>query len=216
MQLIGTRPNTIFKSVFTNNTSQPQAYSLKTERTSESICGVVREKGFMFGAEAELTLKTPCEIAELKTGFKHEVHFNNLTENVKSETLNWSVDSNIMVPAGVQTEAAIVIEEMSYNGSYQVTSTLAGVVTIVIRRNKDGGIVIPVTTNIANVFQEFMTKGDQRLKEVVKMDKNKVKLVSKGNCHFQFALKQYVELKENQTPRDLSHEMNRLNAGTFR
>jgi hypothetical protein len=167
----------------------------------------------------------------LKTGFKHEVHFNSLTENVKSETLNWSVDSNIMVPAGVQTEAAIVIEEMSYNGSYQVTSTLAGVVTIVIRRNKDGGIVIPVTTNIANVFQEFMTKGDQRVKEVVKMDKNKVKLVSKGNCHFQvsqlahncrnlnlfqFALKQYVELKENQTPRDLSHEMNRLNAGTFR
>lgn len=49
------------KSVFTNHTSQVQSYSLKTERTSESICGVSRENGFMFGAEAELTLKTPCE-----------------------------------------------------------------------------------------------------------------------------------------------------------
>lgn len=78
IQLTGTRPNTIcewwagalcnpisctfpVKSVFTNNTSQVQAYSLKTERTSESICGVAREQGFMFGAEAELTLKTPCQ-----------------------------------------------------------------------------------------------------------------------------------------------------------
>jgi hypothetical protein len=61
MQLTGAKPNTIFKSVFTNKTSQPQAYSLKTERTTESMCGIVREKGFMFGAEAELTLKTPCE-----------------------------------------------------------------------------------------------------------------------------------------------------------
>jgi hypothetical protein len=70
--LTGTRPNTIFKSVFTNKTSQAQTYSLKTERTSESICGVVREQGFQLGMEAELTLKTPCEIAELKTGFKRE------------------------------------------------------------------------------------------------------------------------------------------------
>lgn len=61
MQLSGAKPNTIFKSVFTNNTSQPQAYSLKTERTSESIIGIVREKGFTIGAEAELTLKTPCK-----------------------------------------------------------------------------------------------------------------------------------------------------------
>jgi len=33
------------------------------------------------------------EIAELKTGFKHEVHFNKLTENIKSETLTWAVVS---------------------------------------------------------------------------------------------------------------------------
>lgn len=62
VQQTGARPNTVFKSVFTNSTAQAQSYSLKTERTSESICGVMREQGFMFGAEAELTLKTPCKL----------------------------------------------------------------------------------------------------------------------------------------------------------
>lgn len=61
VQLSGSRPSAIFKSVFTNNTGEAQAYSLKTERTTESVCGVAREQGFSFGAEAELTIKTPCK-----------------------------------------------------------------------------------------------------------------------------------------------------------
>jgi hypothetical protein len=57
---------------------------------------------------------------------------------MKTEILTWGVDSNIMVPAGSQTEAAIVIEEMNYSGGYTVISTLSGVSTISIRRVKDG------------------------------------------------------------------------------
>jgi len=214
IQLTGTRPNTIFKSVFTNNTSQPQSYSLKTERTSESICGVVREQGFQLGMEAELTLKTPCEIAELKTGFKHEIHFNTLTENMKSEQLTWGVDSSIMVPAGGQTEAAIVIEEMSYHGSYTLTSTLSGTVTVSIKRVKDGNTVLVTAVNIATVIQHFLSKPDHhaRLKAIASLDQTKVvRLTSKGQCHFQFAMKQYVELTENREHKDLRAEMKRLN-----
>uniref|UniRef100_A0AC34Q5R0 Uncharacterized protein n=1 Tax=Panagrolaimus sp. JU765 TaxID=591449 RepID=A0AC34Q5R0_9BILA len=208
VQQTGVRPNTVFKSVFTNSTSQPQQYSLKTERTSESICGVVREQGFMFGAEAELTLKTPCEIAELKTGFKHEVHFGSLTENTKSETLTWSVDSNIIVNSGAQTEASIVIEELSYHGTYHLVSTLHGLVTISIKRSKDGVLVMPVTANVATIFQDFMS--DPRVKGVVSITgKNKVELVSKGHCHFQFAMKQYVDLTDVKM--DIVSQTNRLN-----
>ncbi|CAD5226746.1 unnamed protein product [Bursaphelenchus xylophilus] len=210
MQLSGAKPNTIFKSVFTNNTSQPQAYSLKTERTSESIVGVVREQGFTIGAEAELTLKTPCEIAELKTGFKYETHFNNLNETTKSEILSWAVDSNIMVPPGAQTEAAIVIEELNYNGSYSLTSTLSGMVTIIIKRLKDGALVLPVTANIATIFQDSLTQNSKKFQHVVVEDR-KVKIQSKGHCHFQFAMKQYIELKELKTPRDMSKEYQRMN-----
>ncbi|KAI6189022.1 CRE-LIN-24 protein [Aphelenchoides besseyi] len=205
MQLSGAKPNTIFKSVFTNKTSQPQAYSLKTERTTESVCGVVREQGFMFGAEAELTLKTPCEIAELKTGFKHEVHFNNLNENVKTEALTWGVDSNIMVPAGAQTEAGIVIEEMNYSGSYRLVSTLTGMVTISVRR------FYPLLPTLQRFSKTPLKKYPKRL-QGVSIENNKVKLLSKGSCHFQFAMKQYIELNELSTPRDLSREFSRLNA----
>uniref|UniRef100_A0A7E4V741 DUF4097 domain-containing protein n=1 Tax=Panagrellus redivivus TaxID=6233 RepID=A0A7E4V741_PANRE len=195
VQQTGVRPNTVFKSVFTNSTKLPQSYSLKTERTSESICGVVREQGFMFGAEAELTLKTPCEIAELKTGFKHEVHFNSLTENTKSEVLTWGVDSNIVVNSGCQTVASIVIEELSYKGTYQLDTTLYGSVTIIVKR-RDGVTIMPVTGNIATIFQHYMNKNDKRLQGIVSIQGNKVKLTSKGSCQFQFAMKQYVDLKD--------------------
>ncbi|KAL3086610.1 hypothetical protein niasHT_037736 [Heterodera trifolii] len=216
IQLTGTRPNTIFKSVFTNNTSQVQAYSLKTERCSESICGVSREQGFMFGAEAELTLKTPCEVAELKTNFKHEIHFNKLTENIKSETLVWAVDNNIVVPPGGQTEASIVIEEMSYHGKYCLVSSLSGVVTVAIRRLRDGVLMMPISANVATIMNEYLAKKEPRLKGVVSLNGPNVLLKSKGICHFQFAVKQYVELNEaNQNQRkDYSGEMARLNMNT--
>nr|CRZ23582.1 Bm1675 [Brugia malayi] len=59
----GARPFTLFKSVYTNNTDRSQEYSFKTERTTESLCSVVREQGYMIGGETELTLKTPCLFA---------------------------------------------------------------------------------------------------------------------------------------------------------
>nr|CAD2167254.1 unnamed protein product [Meloidogyne enterolobii] len=234
IQLTGTRPNTIFKSLFTNNTSQTQTYSLKTERTSESICGVAREQGFTFGAEAELSLKIPGEIAELKTGFKHEVHFNKLTENIKSENSylgcvefgfmsflgisrrNRVPDNNIQVPAGGQTEASIVIEEMSYRGAYSVSSSLSGVVTVNIRRLRDGQLVLPFTANIATILSHYVQRNDPRLKRGVVFMEDKGKVVtlkSKGSCHFQFAMKQYVELTEltGYQRRDTVKEMSRLN-----
>uniref|UniRef100_A0A914RD08 Uncharacterized protein n=1 Tax=Parascaris equorum TaxID=6256 RepID=A0A914RD08_PAREQ len=74
------------------------------------------------------------EIAEMKAGFKHEMQFNNINENTKSEILSWGVDSNVVVPAHYITEASIIIEEMNYQGTYTVTSTLSGFVTISIRR----------------------------------------------------------------------------------
>lgn len=74
------------------------------------------------------------EIAELKAGFKHEMHFNNLNENCQTEVLSWAVDSNVSVPPHYMTEASIIIEEMNYRGSYTVVSRLAGSVIVSIRR----------------------------------------------------------------------------------
>ncbi|KAK6047644.1 hypothetical protein COOONC_14852 [Cooperia oncophora] len=62
---VGAKPYTLFKSIYTNNTNRPQEYSFKTERTTESLCSISREQGYSMGAEAELTLKTPCEFSSL-------------------------------------------------------------------------------------------------------------------------------------------------------
>uniref|UniRef100_A0A0N5AY11 ITIH3 n=1 Tax=Syphacia muris TaxID=451379 RepID=A0A0N5AY11_9BILA len=183
----GCRPYTLFKSVYTNNTDRPQEYSFKTERTTESLATVCREQGYMIGSEAELTLKTPCEIAELKAGFKHEMSFNNINENTKSETMSWGVDSNVVVPAHFTTEASIVIEEMNYHGTYSVTSTLSGVITISIRRRRDGALVLPLTVNIAEIFREHLDSrmAKKEVKAAAMIQGNQVKLISKGKCQFQ-------------------------------
>lgn len=62
------------------------------------------------------------------------MHFNNMNENTKCETLSWGVDSNVVVPPHYITEASIIIEEMNYQGSYTVMTQLSGLVTISIRR----------------------------------------------------------------------------------
>uniref|UniRef100_A0A915AG52 Vitellogenin n=1 Tax=Parascaris univalens TaxID=6257 RepID=A0A915AG52_PARUN len=196
---MGARPYTLFKSIYTNNTDRPQEYSFKTERTTESICSITREQGYMIGTEAELTLKTPCEIAEMKAGFKHEMQFNNINENTKSEILSWGVDSNVVVPAHYITEASIIIEEMNYQGTYTVTSTLSGFVTISIRRRRDGALVLPLTMNIVEVFREHLESRTARkeVKAAAMVQGNQcVRIISKGRCQFQFALKQRIDLKE--------------------
>ncbi|KAK0399821.1 hypothetical protein QR680_003230 [Steinernema hermaphroditum] len=201
LQTVASKPFTLFKSVFTNSTNRAQEYSFKTERSTESVCLIGREQGYCIGAEAELTLKTPCEIAELKAGFKHEMNFNNLSENSKSETLSWGVDSNITVPAHYITEASIIIEEKKYKCNYTANSRVSGIVTVSIRRRRDNALVLPVTVNIVEVFKENMSRKD--VKSVCRIcQNNTVELVSKGHCEFQFALKQRVDLKEKAINKD--------------
>ncbi|CAD6191271.1 unnamed protein product [Caenorhabditis auriculariae] len=201
----GAKPYTLFKSVYTNSTNRPQEYSFKTERTTESLVSVAREQGFMIGTEAELTLKTPCEVAEMKAGFKHEMHFNNLSENCKTEVLTWGVDSNVQVPPRYMTEASIIIEEMNYRGSYSVVSRLSGNVVVSIRRRKDNALVLPIRVGIVEVFRSQLDSPHckkKSIKQVVSIDQNKfVRLISKGNCQFQFAMKQRIDLKENPMTR---------------
>lgn len=67
---------------------------------------------------------------------------------------------------------------------------------------------MPVTANVATIFQDFII--DPRVKGVVSITgKNKVELVSKGHCHFQFAMKQYVDLTDVKM--DIVSQTNRLN-----
>jgi len=194
------KPYTLLKSIFTNNTARPQEYSFKTERMTESICTVCREQGYNIGEEAELTLKTPCEILEFKAGFRHEMHVNKIQENSITETLTWGVDSNICVPPHFQTTAELVVEEMQYRGAFSVATRMSGPVTISIVRRRDGYLIMPVSTNILEIFRDAMenARGNaaRDLKAISVVESNSVKLVSKGTCSFQFAMKQRVSLNE--------------------
>lgn len=167
---------------------------------TESICTVCREQGYNIGEEAELTLKTPCEILEFKAGFRHEMHVTKIQENSITETLTWGVDSNIVVPPHFQTTAELVVEEMQYRGAFSVATRMSGPVTISLVRRRDGYLIMPVSTNILEVFRDAMENAKgvnaRDLKNIAVVEGGSVKLVSKGSCSFQFAMKQRVSLNE--------------------
>jgi len=194
------KPYTLLKSSFTNNTARPQEYSFKAERMTESVCTLCREQGYSLGEEAELTLKTPCEILEFKAGFRHEMHVNKIQENSITEQLTWGADSHIVVPPHFQTTAELVVEEMQYRGSFSVNTRLSGPVTITLVRRRDGFLIMPVSANILEVFRDAAenARGNNAkdLKAISVVEGNCVKLVSKGTCSFQFAMKQRVSLNE--------------------
>ena len=63
-----TKGNILFQTRFTNDTDDPQEYTLKTEKRTMSSCDTVIEESFTKGVEMSVNLKTPCEIFEANAG----------------------------------------------------------------------------------------------------------------------------------------------------
>ncbi|KRZ12360.1 DNA excision repair protein ERCC-6 [Trichinella zimbabwensis] len=197
---ISSKPCTLFKAVFTNNTDREQAYSFKADRMTESFCTVYREQGFDVGGEAELTLATPCQILEFKAGFKHEIQVKKGQEQANAELLSWSVDSAIIVPPHYETTAQLTIQENTFKGNFTVATRLAGSVAVMIRRRRDGELLMPVSAGIVEIFQEFLRNESSAtfgFKNFVSISNGWVIINTKGRCGFQFAVNQNVELQEH-------------------
>ncbi|KAI1708751.1 CBR-LIN-24 protein [Ditylenchus destructor] len=180
-------------TMFTKNTSDAQPFFEGGETASE-IYKISRLQGYTFGGKTEIALKIPREIAELKSCDKC-AHFNVcLANNSQYENLIWGKDFAIkgIVPAGEEPRAYLVSKVVSYSGNYTLVSTLSGEVTVNISRA--GVLIHRAIFNVATAFQHYLVKPKPRLKRVVTMDHGKVKLTSTGTCHFEFTLKQNVEL----------------------
>ena len=110
---------------------------------------------------------------EFKAGFKHEMSFNKAAENSVAETLTWGVDSTIDVPANCMTTAELVVEEMSYAGSFTMNTrmlgervnishslplTLTGRVTISLHRRRDNALILAMTGQMAEIIKELLAK----------------------------------------------------------
>ncbi|KAI1708755.1 variant SH3 domain-containing protein [Ditylenchus destructor] len=112
----------------------------------------------------------------------------------ETQTRGINLGVTVILPAGGQIEASLISEVVSYSGHYTLVSTLSGEVTVNITRA--GVLIHQVTFNVATAFQQYLAKLKPRFKRVVSMDHGKVKLTSKGTCHFQFDLKHYSELSD--------------------
>ncbi|KFD58921.1 hypothetical protein M514_00084 [Trichuris suis] len=200
---VSTKPYTLFRTFFKNATDREQAYSFKAERATESVCLVFREQGFDMGAEAELTLNTPCEILEFKAGFKYQIHVNKGQEQAQVESIVWGVDSAIVVPAKYETVAELKIEERVYKGNFTVMSRLSGIVCVVLRRSRNNEIIMPFTANVVEIFNEMKNQNSAAVDrgQIISIQKSWVIIRSTGRCTFQFASNQTVALSERPLPR---------------
>lgn len=98
--------------------------------------------------------------------------------------------------------------------------------TIVLRRARDGQLVMPITANsehlivqlmtsrcslsVATIFADVLNKAPKRPSNV-KIENNQVTIMSSGRVHFQFAMQQYVHLHEREQVQDLTQVYKRLN-----
>lgn len=193
--------NILFQTKFTNNTNDEQEYTMKTEKTTSSICTTEVESGYTKGYEMSVTLKTPCEVLEASAGFHREMSLNRIEGEEIEETLSWGVESQIRVKRGHIAEAQMVVNEKKVNGNFTVVTKMKGLVIVNFNNIRSKNSLIKSTAHdISEIVAEFldMERRKGQPLDFVTIDKNVVIMKTKGTCRFRFGVKQ--EVRVDQVP----------------
>lgn len=189
----------LFNTTFTNRTDHEQNFSFKTERKTRSSFAVQVEQGCVTGAEMGVKLTTPGEFLEINAGFKRETVLVNTDSQTVEEELTWGVDSQVKVAPGHIAEAKLVILEEEYDGAFDVTSRISGVVRIVMRNAKNNNSFMRATEGpVYRVVEEAIAKGLYKPSDAVFVDRERkiIVVTTKGKCKFRYGLKQTVEVDQ--------------------
>lgn len=181
----------LFRTTFSNNTDLEQEYSFKTERATQSCCEVVVEKGFCMGVSMDIKLATPCEVFEANAGFHKETSLTNINGQTIEEELVWGVDSQIKVPPRHKTTASLVIDEDEFSTCFGIETCISGKVHVTLTSLKDNNsFVKAIDGNIVDIMRREIENG---LKGAT-IDRNVVKIDTRGSCKFSFGIQQHVQL----------------------
>lgn len=181
------RMHVLFSAHFTNDTDQPQVYTLKTERRTKSTCMITMERSYMIGFELNIKVGPPNPVIEANAGFKGEMTVKRGDEETFEEELVWSVDNQISVPAKYRTKADLVLKEDGYTGDFKVETKMAGKIHVTLRSKKDGSVLMPITADVRHIF---------RSNKMFTIQADGVFFESRGRCSCRFGIEQHVKLSQ--------------------
>ncbi|PVD22796.1 hypothetical protein C0Q70_16052 [Pomacea canaliculata] len=126
----------LFTANFSNDTPNPQRYTLRTERRTKSTCNIALCKTYTIGAHVEIKLTPPNPIIEANAGFHGEMSMSKGINETFEQELAWTVDNEIQVPPGHVTKADLVIKEDEFDGEFTIETTFEGTVAVTYETKK--------------------------------------------------------------------------------
>ena len=185
----------LFRTKFTNDTDDPQEYTMRTEKTTSSSCSTEVESGYTHGVEMSVNLKTPCEIFEANAGYHREMSLTNIDGECFEEEVTWGVESMIKVKANHVADAQLVVDEKKYGGDFEIVSKIRGTVYITFTNIRDNNSAVKMVSNdIADIVKRHVEM-QRRIGEPmdhVTVEEGLVTVHTKGKCQFRFGVKQEV------------------------
>lgn len=184
------KSHVLFRSSFTNDTENEQEYQLMAERKTMSTCSFELFEGFVNECEAELSLQVPipgCAL-EAGAGFRHEYVLETTRTKTVQEEMNWSVQSNIKIPAMSKTTAELLVQENEYKGRFEIQTYFKGDLSIKLF-NRDGHEVLQIELGD---LEDILTpaKGFHK-------DNKGIFKMSRGQCKARFGIDQKIELHQH-------------------
>ncbi|XP_074652760.1 uncharacterized protein LOC141907088 [Tubulanus polymorphus] len=189
------RTHVLFKSTFSNTTSQAQTFNMHTERRTISSVNVNVTEGFCFGQEFSLTVGLPqIDAVEASIGLYREVNFEKSANVNKEQEVTWAVDSQIVVPAQTTSVAELAIKEDEYNSKFNVKSFFRGKFYVdFIKDNVE--LARAVGSNLKEIFTS-----DDGFK--VDTETGDVYFETHGVCTCRFGIDQEVKITETKNKVD--------------
>lgn len=195
-----TKASILFQTKFTNNTEGDQEYTMRTEKTTRSSCSTNIETGYTKGVEMSVTLKTPCEVFEANAGFHREISLTNSHGETIEEEVTWGVESHINVKRGYVANAKLIVDEKKYDGTFTITSRVAGTVHVSFTNVKDNNSMVYGTSDeIYAIVEEYLETQrclDNPLDSFVQVREPEVIITTKGKCDFRYGIKQQVLVEQ--------------------
>lgn len=190
-----TKVSVLFSTKYTNDTSDSQEYTMRTQKTTRSTCETSVECGFTRGKDMSVTLKMPGEILEVNAGYTSENTLTSKDGQTFEEEISWGVESVIKVKPGHVADAELVVNEKKISGKYEIVTKISGTIYVTFTKIKDNNAFVKLVGNdISDIVQKYieMKKKINLSPPHVSIENSTITITTKGNCLFRYGIKQEV------------------------
>ena len=121
----------LFRSTYTNDSDQEQQNNFRAQRTTTSHAQLTVLEGVCLPVDG-VHVPLPPVVASANPGFPTELSVCKKDRKSWTETMTWSIDTQITVGPRETTTAKMVVEEKQWSGDFSVATDISGKVILVM------------------------------------------------------------------------------------